>query len=145
MLMRLVVLLLAVASSACSIPRWPVDAPVTSPYGLRFFGLRPDFHYGVDLGVPEGTPVAAMRSGTVAFAGDMRGYGTVIILEHTPNLRTVYAHLSELNVRTGERVKGRQIIGKSGRSGNVTGAHLHFEIIRFGRQEDPFEWLGPLF
>ena len=53
--MRLVVLLLLSAVSACSIPRWPVNAPVTSPFGLRFLGLRPDFHHGVDLAVPVET------------------------------------------------------------------------------------------
>lgn len=142
--MRIVVLLLALASTACSIPRWPVSAPVTSPYGLRFLGWRPDFHYGVDLGVPAGTPVAAMKSGTVVFAGTMSGYGTVIILQHSPNLRTVYAHLSELNVRKGDEVEGRQVIGKSGQSGSASGPHLHFEIVRFGRQEDPFDWLGEI-
>jgi murein DD-endopeptidase MepM/ murein hydrolase activator NlpD len=142
--MRVVILFLAVAVSGCAIPRWPVSAPVTSPFGLRFLGLRPDFHHGVDLGVPVGTPVSAMRSGRVFFAGEMSGYGTVVILEHNPRLRTVYAHLSELQVRKGDSVKGGQVIAKSGRSGNVSGAHLHFEIQRWGRDEDPVELLGGL-
>ena len=91
-----------------------------------------------------GTPVSAMSSGTVLFAGEMSGYGTVVILEHNPRLRTVYAHLSELAVRKGDAVKGGQVIAKSGRSGNVSGAHLHFEIQRWGRDEDPIELLGGL-
>ena len=85
-----------------------------------------------------------MRSGRVFFAGEMSGYGTVVILEHNTRLRTVYAHLSEIQVRQGDSVKGGQIIAKSGRSGNVSGPHLHFEIQRWGRDEDPVELLGGL-
>jgi murein DD-endopeptidase MepM/ murein hydrolase activator NlpD len=142
--MRLVVLLLLLLLGGCSIPRWPVRAPVASPFGLRFLGLRPDFHHGVDLSVPVGSPVAAMKSGVVHYAGQMSGYGTVVILQHGPRLRTVYAHLSELHVRKGDPVKGGQIIAKSGQSGNASGPHLHFEIQRWGKDEDPVELLGGL-
>ena len=142
--MRVVVLAVLLTAAGCSLPQWPVSAPVTSPFGLRFMGIRPDFHYGVDLAVPVGTPVSAMQSGLVAYAGEMRGYGLVVIIQHHAQLRTVYAHLSETAVRSGDRVKGGQVIGKSGRSGNVTGAHLHFEIQRWGREEDPVELLGGL-
>ena len=98
-------------------------------------------HQGVDIFVPIGTPVKAMRQGRVAFAGVQSGYGNVIILEHG-STRTVYAHLSELNVRRGEPVKGGQVIGLSGASGNASGPHLHFEILRNGRSEDPVLLLG---
>ena len=135
-------LLAALAVASCSLPRWPVDGPLTSAYGIRFSGLHPDLHEGVDLSVPVGTPVAAMKSGTVAFAGEMRGYGLVIVLRHGPNLRTVYAHLSRLSVQPGQRVQGRQVIGLSGRSGNASGPHLHFEVQRWGHAEDPVPLLG---
>jgi murein DD-endopeptidase MepM/ murein hydrolase activator NlpD len=135
-------LLASVAITACSLPRWPVAAPLTSPYGLRLRGIWPDLHSGVDLYVPSGTPVMAMRSGTVQFAGTMGGFGTVVILSHGTNTRSIYAHLSELRVQAGDRVDGRQVIGLSGASGNATGPHLHFEIIRFGRAEDPVLLLG---
>ena len=141
---RSVVLLICITLSACSIPRWPVNAPVSSPYGLRFLGWRPDFHHGVDLSVPVGSPVTAMKAGDVAFAGEMSGYGLVVIVQHGPRLRTVYGHLSELNVRKGDVVTGGQVIARSGRSGNASGAHLHFEIQRWGRDEDPVELLGGL-
>jgi murein DD-endopeptidase MepM/ murein hydrolase activator NlpD len=134
------VLLLAV--SGCSIPRWPVEAPVSSPFGLRFLGWRPDFHHGVDLAVPVGSPVTAMKRGEVAYAGEMSGYGLVVMIDHGPRLRTVYGHLSEISVRKGQGVGGGEVIGKSGRSGNASGAHLHFEIQRWGRNEDPVELLG---
>ena len=143
--MRVVAVLLPLLLlSGCAIPRWPVEGPITSPYGIRFLGLRPDFHHGVDVAVPIGTQVSAMKSGEVAFAGEMRGYGMVVILDHGSRLRTVYAHLSALKVRTGERVKAGHEIGRSGQSGNASGAHLHFEILRWGRGEDPVELLGGL-
>ncbi len=137
-------LLLCLFLTGCSIPKWPVNAPVSSPYGLRFLGWRPDFHSGVDLAVPVGSPVTAMKKGDVAFAGEMSGYGRVVILQHGPRLRTVYGHLSEILVRTGDRVANGQVIAKSGRSGNASGAHLHFEIQRWGQEEDPVELLGGL-
>ena len=85
-----------------------------------------------------------MSSGRIAYAGEMSGYGNVVIVEHNARLRTVYAHLSEIHVRKGDSVKGGQTIAKSGQSGNVSGPHLHFEIKRWGRDEDPIELLGGL-
>jgi len=66
----------------------------------------------------------------------------VVVLQHGANVRTLYAHLSKLNVRAGQRVTARDVIGLSGRSGNATGPHLHFEIRRWGRPEDPVTLLG---
>src|SRR5688500_7190287 len=134
--------LLMVFLTGCSLPRWPVHAALTSPYGLRMDGVFPEIHRGVDLAAPTGTPVLAMRDGTVHFAGTMGGYGTVVILQHGTNTRSVYAHLSELRVRTGDRVEGQQLIALSGASGNASGPHLHFEIQRWGRAEDPVLLLG---
>ena len=128
--------------TGCSLPRWPVQAVVTSPYGVRLDGWLPEIHRGVDLGVPTGTEVHAMKSGTVDFAGVMSGYGNVIVLRHSGGTRTLYAHLSELRVRQGERVEGRQVIALSGATGNVTGPHLHFEVMRGGHAEDPVPLLG---
>ena len=128
--------------AGCSLPRWPVQAVVTSPYGVRLDGWLPEIHRGVDLGVPSGTEVRAMRAGTVDFAGVMSGYGNVIVLRHGGDMRTLYAHLSELRVRQGDRVEGRQVIALSGASGNVTGPHLHFEVLRGGHAEDPVPLLG---
>jgi len=138
----LLLLLLTISTSACALPRWPVSAPLTSAYGLRFLGLRPDIHRGVDLAVPPGTPVMAMKKGTVEFAGEMRGYGMVVILRHGGSLRSIYAHLSRISVKRGDHVAGRQVIGLSGASGNASGPHLHFEIDRWGRAEDPVNLLG---
>jgi len=128
--------------AACSIPRWPVDAPMTSPYGLRLMGLRPDIHRGVDLDVPEGTSVRAMKDGRVRFAGVMGGYGNVVWLEHGKNLLTIYAHLSEVRISQGEAVNAGTIVGLSGATGDATGPHLHFEVWRWGREVDPVPLLG---
>lgn len=134
--------LVALGAAGCALPRWPVDAPLTSPFGLRFRGLRPDIHRGVDLGVPEGTPVHAMTHGSVRFAGVQRGFGTVVWLDHGNGILTVYAHLSRLNVETGQQVKARQVIAWSGQSGDAAGPHLHFEVWRWGREVDPVPLLG---
>lgn len=115
---------------------------MTSPFGLRLRGIRPDLHRGVDIAVPVGTPVHAMAAGRVRFAGVQRGYGTVVWLDHGGSVLTVYAHLSALRVRAGEAVRGGQVIGLSGASGDATAPHLHFEIWRWGRQVDPVPLLG---
>jgi murein DD-endopeptidase MepM/ murein hydrolase activator NlpD len=132
----------ALIATGCAIPRWPVDAPLTSPFGLRARGIRPDLHRGVDLAVPEGTPVRTMAPGRVRFAGTQTGYGTVVWVDHGSSVLTVYAHLSELRVKTGDRLGGRDILGLSGSTGDATAPHLHFEVWRWGREVDPVPLLG---
>jgi murein DD-endopeptidase MepM/ murein hydrolase activator NlpD len=138
----LLLLFLALGQGGCTIPRWPVEGPLISPYGIRFRGLSPDLHRGVDIQVPDGTEVKAMAGGRVRFAGVMTGYGSVIWLDHGRSMLTVYAHLSSIAVGQGENVEGGQVIGLSGHSGNATGPHLHFEVWRHGREVDPVPFLG---
>ena len=88
--------LIAITLSGCYLPRWPVDAPLTSGFGLRFIEMRPDIHRGVDLGVPTGTRVWAMAGGTVRFAGTMSGFGNVVWIDHANGLLSIYAHLSTM-------------------------------------------------
>jgi len=126
----------------CALPRWPVDAPMTSPFGLRLMGIRPDVHRGVDLGVPTGTEVRAMTDGRVRFAGVMSGYGNVVWIDHGGQVLTVYAHLSRIDVQEGQQIEGGEVLGSSGSSGDVTGPHLHFEVWRWGREVDPVPLLG---
>ncbi len=126
----------------CHLPRWPVDASITSGFGLRFNGASPDVHRGVDLDVPTGTHVQAMTGGRVRFAGVMSGFGNVVWIDHSAGLLTVYAHLSELRVRNGEQVGAGHLIGLSGATGDVTAPHLHFEVWRWGRPVDPIPILG---
>jgi len=113
-----------------------------SPYGLRWRGLAPDVHKGVDIAVPEGTEVRTMAPGIVRYAGTMQGYGQVVWVDHNSRLLTVYAHLSRVLVSQGERVEARQALGLSGQSGNATAPLLHFEVRRWGRERDPVALLG---
>ncbi|MEJ2503190.1 MAG: M23 family metallopeptidase [Gemmatimonadota bacterium] len=137
------VLLASALLAGCTVPRWPVDGRLTSPYGLRQGGgLLPDIHRGVDIAVPTGTPVRAMAPGRVAYAGTMSGYGRVVIVDHGGGTRTIYAHLSEVRVASGQELEGRAVIGLSGSSGRATAPHLHFEVLRRGRAEDPVPLLG---
>lgn len=131
-----------VTTSGCALPRWPVVAPMTSGFGLRFMGWRPDLHRGVDLDVPPGTPVAAMAAGSVRFAGVQRGFGNVVWIDHAAGITSVYAHLSEVRVQAGERIGAGQLVGLSGATGSVSGPHLHFEVWRWGRPVDPIPVLG---
>jgi len=133
---------LGLLTGGCSIPRWPVEGRLISPFGIRFQGLKPDLHRGVDISVPDGMEVRSMARGRVRFAGTMSGYGKVIWLDHRGGVITVYGHLSSIQVRNGEEVRGGQIIGLSGHSGNATGPHLHFEVWRHGREVDPVPLLG---
>ena len=139
---RIVSLLLLTLLTGCAAPRWPADAPLSSPFGLRTRGFSLDLHRGVDLQMPDGTEIRAMARGQVRFSGTQSGYGRVIWLEHPGNILTVYAHLSAIHVKAGENVGNGQVIGLSGHSGNATGSHLHFEVWRHGRQVDPVPLLG---
>ncbi len=128
--------------AGCAIPRWPVHGPLTSPFGLRMRGLLPDIHRGVDIAVPIGTEVHAMAPGRIRFAGVMNGYGRVVWIDHGGSVISIYAHLSRIDVRAGQSVKGGQTIGLSGESGDADAPHLHFEVLRWGRDVDPVPLLG---
>ncbi len=127
---------------ACGLPRWPVDAGLSSGFGVRFMGVRPDIHRGIDLDVPTGTPVHAMAAGNVRFAGVMRGFGNVVWIDHAAGMLSLYAHLSEIRVRQGDSIRAGDLVGLSGATGSVTAPHLHFEVWRWGRPVDPIPILG---
>ena len=135
-------LLVLSISAGCAVPRWPANGPLTSGYGLRFRGIVPSIHHGVDVFVPEGTPITAMRSGRVTHAGVLGSYGIAVILDHGGGWTTLYAHLSRADVTPGAAVEAQAVIGLSGSTGNATGPHLHFEIRRHGRTADPIPLLG---
>jgi murein DD-endopeptidase MepM/ murein hydrolase activator NlpD len=131
---------------SCAELSWPVEAPLSSPFGRRALrqaqGERSQMHEGIDLAVPEGTPVHAACDGVVAYAGaKLRGYGNLIILQHG-DLATVYAHNSALLVREGEQVSRGALIARSGATGHVTAPHLHFEVRRGGKATDPLIYLA---
>ncbi len=86
------------------------------------------FHKGMDFAVPYGSDVRCTAAGTVIFAGQKGGYGNCVIVSHGNGLATLYAHLSDILVRTNDKVKVNHVIAKSGNSGRSTGPHLHYEV-----------------
>jgi murein DD-endopeptidase MepM/ murein hydrolase activator NlpD len=118
---------------------WPVDVPVTDRFGPR--GDR--FHTGVDFPAPMGTPVAAAGNGRVAYAGWLvGGWGFTVTIAHGSGVRTMYAHLSSVDVRVGDAVVAGARIGAVGASGRSTGPHLHFEVRLRGAAVDPLPAFG---
>lgn len=118
--------------------QWPVQGRLTSSFGLR----KGKMHNGVDIQAPlSQAPVKAARSGIVQKAGQMRGYGKIVILSHGDGWETYYAHLSRIAVRSGQRVAAGQLVGYQGSTGNATGEHLHFEVRRNGRPLNPLDYL----
>ncbi|WP_375214199.1 peptidoglycan DD-metalloendopeptidase family protein [Aquabacterium sp.] len=112
---------------------------VTSGFAMRFHPIQQTWraHLGVDFGAPTGTPVRSVGDGLVVFAGQQNGYGNVVHIEHSGGRATVYAHLSRIDVRRGQRVEQGVRIGAVGATGWATGPHLHFEFKVAGRQVDP--------
>jgi len=124
----------------------PLDGVLTSTYGMRQHPLTRErqLHEGLDIAAPVGTPFRAARSGTVVFSGFLGGYGNAIVLEHADGYRTLYGHAAKLLVSRGETVEAEQVIGIVGSTGKSTGPHLHFELQRGLRREDPSEFLTSL-
>ena len=116
---------------------------VTSSFGNRNHPVLKKVlsHGGVDLKAKTGTRVMSARSGTVSFAGNASGYGKLIIIKHDNGYETRYAHLSKINVKKGQKVSQKELIGLSGATGRVTGPHLHFEIRKNGKIENPLVYL----
>ncbi|WP_343629546.1 M23 family metallopeptidase [Roseateles sp.] len=112
---------------------------VTSGFAMRFHPILQTWrqHQGVDLGAPSGTPVRSVGDGNVEFAGWQNGFGNVIQLKHSGNRMTVYAHLSRIDVKKGQKIEQGQKIGAVGATGWATGPHLHFEFRVNGKQQDP--------
>lgn len=94
-------------------------------------------HYGIDYAAPKGTSVKAAASGKVSFAGQKAGYGKVIEITHNNGLKTLYAHLSSIDIKNGQSIKNGQHIGKVGNSGLSTGAHLHFGLYKNNKPINP--------
>ena len=121
---------------------WPVPGEVTSGYGWRIHPIfhTPEFHTGIDIAAPWGTPILAPADGMVIFTGWMPANGLLVILAHGNGLSTTYSHLSSTEVSPGERVRRGEAIARIGSSGWSTGPHLFFEVREGGRPVDP---LGP--
>ena len=127
-----------VADAAPSAPefRWPARGRVIQ-------GYKTAGNNGIDISVPEGTPVHAAENGTILYSGaELKGgYGKIVLIKHDSGYITAYAYNGELNVKVGERVKRGQVIAKSGQSGNATSPQLHFEVRRNNSPVDPSGYL----
>jgi murein DD-endopeptidase MepM/ murein hydrolase activator NlpD len=115
---------------------WPVDGPVTSPFGMRWGRL----HAGIDISVPSGTPIRAAQSGSIALAAPTSGYGNYTCIDHGGGLSSCYAHQSRFAMTSGSVSQG-DVIGYVGCTGSCFGDHLHFEVRVNGEPTDPLGYL----
>lgn len=124
---------------------WPTEPnTITSPFGPRNdpFNQTQSMHSGIDVRGATGTPIYAAADGVVTLASSFGGYGKTIKIDHGGRYETLYAHLSEIDVNVGDRVKKTEEIGAIGSTGRSTGPHLHYEIIKDGVPVDPEYYLN---
>ena len=134
------------ASAAPSL--WPVLGPITSGFGQRIDPVlgtgEGEFHKGVDIAAPLGTPIRATANGVVVSAELSNGYGREVVIDHGHGLKTLYGHMSGFNVLSGQTVFAGQIIGYVGHSGRVSGAtgnHVHYEVRIHDLPVNPHKYL----
>ena len=124
---------------------WPVMGPISSSFGQREDPVLGngdgEFHKGLDISAPSGTPVRATADGTVKLAGMVNGYGREVIIDHGHGIETGYGHLSAFAVMPGETVVRGQVIGYVGHSGRVTGNNLHYEVRIHNTPVNPHKYL----
>ncbi len=134
------------ASAAPSL--WPVMGPITSGFGQRVDPVlgtgEGEFHKGIDIAAPMGTPIRATANGVVVTAGMSNGYGREVVIDHGHGVKTLYGHMSGFNVLAGQTVFTGQIIGYVGHSGRVSGAtgnHVHYEVKIHDLSVNPHKYL----
>ena len=125
----------------------PSIRPVQSGYINSEYGYRKDpfngntrFHYGLDIAVNVGTKVYAPADGKIKFAGNQGGFGRVVKIDHSNGYRTIFAHLSKINVKPGAKVKRGDFIALTGKSGRTVGPHLHYEVHQYGAPQNPLDY-----
>jgi len=137
--------LMARASKAlATLPsRWPVRGSVNSEFGRRPspWTQSTEFHSGIDIRAQTGTPVHAPAAGTVVVAGAAHEYGTAVMLDHGQDIKTLYGHLSKVNVKIGQKVERGTLLALSGNTGRSSGPHLHYEIFVKGQPVNPRAYL----
>ncbi|OKO81188.1 LysM peptidoglycan-binding domain-containing M23 family metallopeptidase [Bradyrhizobium sp. NAS96.2] len=128
------------ATGALPTFRWPVRGKVITAYGSKTNGKVND---GINVAVPEGTPVKAAEDGVVAYSGnELKGYGNLVLVRHSNGYVTAYAHASEILVKRGDTIKRGQVIAKSGQTGEAGSPQLHFEIRKGSSPVDPLQFLN---
>lgn len=123
--------------------RSPLGGRLSSFYGNRkhpVYSTR-KFHNGLDIAAKHGTPVGAARAGKVVSTGWNGGYGKTVVIEHDKGYKTLYGHLSSVNVQSGQTVSAGRIIGRVGSTGLSTGPHLHFTLWHNGKLINPMDVL----
>ncbi|WP_346897464.1 peptidoglycan DD-metalloendopeptidase family protein [uncultured Roseibium sp.] len=125
--------------SSARLFRWPVRGRIISDFGSKPGGTRNE---GVNLAVPEGTPVKAAGSGTVIYAGnELKGFGNLVLLRHADGWVSAYAHNSKLNVKRGDKVSRGEVIANAGATGSVSQPQVHFELRKGNKPVDPIRYL----
>ncbi len=122
---------------------WPVHGSINSGFGWRGhpYGRRSEFHQGIDIGGRVGTPIKSTAKGRVVSAGWSGGYGLLVTIDHGHGYKTLYGHLSRIQVKQGQIVDKGSIIGNLGNSGFTTGPHLHYEVHQWGVAVYPNRYL----
>ena len=125
---------------------YPAYGRISDPYGWRTHPItgKRSFHNGLDIGNKIGTPIYAVADGKVSSTGQQKYFGKFIGISHKFGYQTNFAHLHKIYVKKGEIVKRGQIIGEMGNSGRSTGSHLHFEVLRYNKYRNPYEYLNKL-
>jgi murein DD-endopeptidase MepM/ murein hydrolase activator NlpD len=120
--------------------RWPVKGRIIAAFGASANGTQND---GINLAVPEGTPVKAAEDGVVAYAGnELKGYGNLVLVRHANNWVSAYAHNEEILVKRGEKVRRGQVLAKAGATGAVNQPLVHFELRKGSRPVDPTKYMN---
>ncbi len=128
------------APNAAPTFHWPVRGRILSAYGKKPNGQQND---GINVSVPDGTPIRASEDGVVAYAGnELKGFGNLVLIRHAENWVTAYAHLGTIDVKKDQKVKRGEIIARAGQTGGVTSPQLHFEIRKGSNPVDPEKHLS---
>ena len=124
--------------------RWPVRGPVNSEFGRRsspWLDDAQEIHSGIDIGAARGTAVTAPAPGVVVYAGGHAEYGVTLVIDHGNDIKTLYGHLSRLDVAADQKVERGQVIAHTGNTGRSSGPHLHYEIQVKGQAVNPRSYL----
>jgi len=125
---------------------YPAYGRISDPYGWRIHPItgKRNFHNGLDIGNIKGTPIYAVADGKISSTGHQKYFGKFITITHKFGYQTNYAHLNKIYVKRGDEVKRGQIIAEMGNSGRSTGSHLHFEVLRYNKYRNPYQYLNKL-
>jgi len=131
----------ALAAATPSI--WPTHGWLTDSFGRRRdpFTGEPEYHTGLDISADKGEPVYATANGTVESAESSGSYGNMVVISHGFGITTRYAHLDSFRVTSGQAVRRGEVVGFAGSTGRATGDHLHYEVLVYGRQLNPLNFL----